>query len=78
MQRGLRKAKTQEQIRAERRAAAKELAVTSGRIIGIGLAAGTALVLGTNFIMKKIFGSEEQVQAETAEDAAEEAEEEEI
>lgn len=68
MQRGLRKAKTQKQVRAERRTAAKEVAVTSARIIGIGLVAGTALVVGTNRIMKKFFGGGK---AKTVEDAAE-------
>lgn len=68
MQRGLRKAKTQEQVRAERRTAAKEVAVTSARIIGIGLVAGTALVVGTNRIMKKFFGGNEKAGAKNAEE----------
>ena len=64
MQRGLRNAKTPQQVRAERKGSGKDLAVATARIIGIGLVAGTALVVGTNRVMKKLFGKDEPKLAE--------------
>lgn len=66
MQRGLRNAKTPKQVRAERKGSGKDLAVATARIIGIGLVAGTALVVGTNRVMKKLFGKDEPKLAEDA------------
>ncbi|MDD6815190.1 MAG: hypothetical protein PUE84_01915 [Firmicutes bacterium] len=67
MQRGLRNAKTPKQMKAERKGSGKDLAVATARIIGIGLVAGTALVVGTNRVMKKLFGKDEPKLAEDAE-----------
>ena len=67
MQRGLRNAKTPQQVKAERKGSGKDLAVATARIIGIGLVAGTALVVGTNRVMKKLFGKDEPKLAEDAE-----------
>lgn len=66
MQRGLRNAKTPKQMKAERKGSGKDLAVATARIIGIGLVAGTALVVGTNRVMKKLFGKDEPKLAEDA------------
>ena len=67
MQRGLRNAKTPNQVKNERRSSGKDLAVATARIIGIGLVAGTALVVGTNRVMKKLFGKDAPKQVEYAE-----------
>ena len=67
MQSGLSNAKTPQQVRAERKGSGKDLAVATARIIGIGLVAGTALVVGTNRVMKKLFGKDEPKLAEDAE-----------
>ena len=45
MQRGLRNAKTPNQVKEEKNSAAKDLAVAAAKIIGIGLVAGTALII---------------------------------
>ena len=73
MQRGLRNAKTPKQVRNERKCSGKDLAVATARIIGIGLVAGTALVVGTNRVMKKLFGGDPE--ADMPEDAEEAPEE---
>ena len=76
MQRGLRNAKTPNQVKEEKNSAAKDLAVAVAKIIGIGLVAGTALVVGTNRVMKKLFGKNGQAQVEADEkEALEEADE---
>lgn len=54
MNRGMRKAKTPKQVKQERKAS-KGVATAVAQIIGIGLVAGTALVIGTDRVMKKIF-----------------------
>ena len=52
MNRGIRKAKTAKQVKT---GSTKGLGKAVVQIVGIGLVAGTALVLGTDKVMKKIF-----------------------
>lgn len=59
MQRGIRKAKTPKQVAAEKRTN-RGLATAVAQIIGIGLVAGTALVLGTDKVLKKLTGKEKE------------------
>ncbi len=64
MKRGLRQAKTPKQVKT---GSTKGLGKAVAQIVGIGLVAGTALVLGTDKVMKKLTGKKE--------DAVEELEE---
>ena len=68
MKRGLRSAKTPQQVRAEKRANAKGVGKAAAQIIGIGLVAGTALVLGTDKVMSKIFKKDAAAEADAAEE----------
>lgn len=56
MTRGIRPAKDQRQKKAGN---AKEVGKTVAQILGIGLVAGTALIIATDRIMKKVFKAEE-------------------
>jgi hypothetical protein len=56
MNRGIRKAKTTKQVKT---GSTKGLGKAVVQIVGIGLVAGTALVLGTDKVMKKIFKKDE-------------------
>jgi len=67
MQRGIRGAKTPKQVKAEKKAGAKGLGKAVAQIVGIGLVAGTALVLGTDKVMNKIF-KKDAAEADTAEE----------
>jgi len=67
MKRGIRSAKTPAQVRAEKRASAKGLGKAVAQIVGIGLVAGTALVLGTDKVMSKIF-KKDAAEADAAEE----------
>ena len=80
MKRGIRQAKTPKQVKT---GSTKGLGKAVAQIVGIGLVAGTALVLGTDKVMKKIFKPEEAAEeleevieaAEAAEETPEEGEE---
>ena len=52
MNRGIRNAKTTKQVKT---GSTKGLGKAVVQILGIGLVAGTALVLGTDKVMKKVF-----------------------
>lgn len=60
MKKGLRKSKAQ--LAAEKKAQAKSVAKAATGIIGIGLLAGTALVVGTNKVMSKMFKKDAAVE----------------
>ena len=68
MNRGIRGAKTPKQVKAEKNASAKGLGKAVAQIVGIGLVAGTALVLGTDKVMKKVFKDGEAPEAEEDEE----------
>lgn len=64
MNRGIRKARTSKQVKT---GSTKGLGKAVAQIVGIGLVTGTALVLGTNKVMKKIFKKEEDFEDEIRE-----------
>lgn len=70
MNRGIRNAKTPKQVKT---GSTKGLGKAVAQIVGIGLVAGTALVLGTDKVMSKVFKKEEDLE-EVLEEAEEEAE----
>lgn len=65
MERGIKKAKSPKQVRQEKRAS-KGLASAVAQIVGIGLVAGAALVVGTDRVMKKIFKDQDHQDAKDA------------
>lgn len=75
MNRGIRKAKSVKQVKT---GSTKGLGKAVAQIVGIGLVAGTALVLGTDKVMKKLTGKDadaeelEECTEETADDVFEE------
>jgi len=69
MNRGIRKAKTAKQVKT---GSTKGLGKAVAQIVGIGLVAGTALVLGTDKVMKKIFKPEEAAEEDVQEEIIEE------
>lgn len=70
MNRGIRNAKTPKQVKT---GSTKGLGKAVAQIVGIGLVAGTALVLGTDKVMSKVFKKEEDLE-EVLEETEEEAE----
>jgi len=72
MKRGIRQAKTPKQVKT---GSTKGLGKAVAQIVGIGLVAGTALVLGTDKVMKKLTGKKDDAPAEELEAAAEVQEE---
>ena len=69
MKRGIRQAKTPKQVTT---GSTKGLGKAVAQIVGIGLVAGTALVLGTDKVMKKIFKPEEAAEEDVQEEIVEE------
>ena len=67
MNRGIRKAKSVKQVKI---GSTKGLGKAVAQIVGIGLVAGTALVLGTDKVMKKLTGKD--ADAEELEECTEE------
>ena len=61
MKRGIRTAKTPKQVTT---GSTKGLGKAVMQIVGIGLVAGTALVLGTDKVMKKVFDKKENCECD--------------